>query len=337
MTTAIPQRTSRDLNALVKLQAILERARISSSNQNRSIMDPRVAAITQEIEEVLRSLEGRLETQMAETVKTHPAWFWLTKVKGIGPQAGSLCLAYLLPPLEEKGPSSWYKAAGLYAIIAEDGTSRMPRYQHLAEGQRATWHPRLRRNLYVVGTCLLRAGGFYHSFYSDVKAALEIKHSDWMPQPPKTLRPGDQVHINVMQTQLDEWGIPNALRFILSVGESIQDSEIKDAETLSPEQLNHAKRTRREYLEKMLLAVLRQRVPIDSIFTAVRDDGSTELLDLALSSAGRCHSVAFWKMVKLFLAHLYEVWAKAEGIPVREPYPMEILGHRKIHVPEDGG
>ena len=37
------------------------------------------------------------------------------------------------------------------------------------------------------------------------------------------------------------------------------------------------------------------------------------------------------------LAHLWEVWSKAEGLETREPYPMEILGHVKIMVPEDGG
>lgn len=34
----------------------------------------------------------------------------------------------------------------------------------------------------------------------------------------------------------------------------------------------------------------------------------------------RAHKIARWIMMKLFLSHLYEVWAKEEGITVPEPY-----------------
>lgn len=39
------------------------------------------------------------------------------------------------------------------------------------------------------------------------------------------------------------------------------------------------------------------------------------------------HNAARRKMVKLFLSHLWEVWRKAEGLPTRDPYPIEYLGH----------
>ena len=173
-------------------------------------------------------LEATTEETMHEIVKLHPVWPWLNQVKGIGPQTASLMLGYLLSPREDKGPSSWYKAAGLYVIQTDKGESRLPRYDHLEKGEKATWHPRIRRNLYVVGTSLMKAKGFYYDFYTEVKDALKIKHPDWK---------------------------------------------------------------------------------------------------------GRTHSVAFWKMIKLFLAHCYEAWAEAEGIKAREPYPIEILGHRKIARP----
>ena len=235
MVTADTTTQYRPLNKLVHLQAVLERGRISAGNQRLGIDDLTVGIMYDAVTSTLAKLEQETKDLIAQEVKQHPAWYWMEKVKGIGPQTASLMLAYLLPPIPEKGPSSWYKAAGLYAIPVEGKNgpeSRMPRYQHLKSGEKATWHPRLRRNLYVVGTSLMRAGGFYYDFYIQAKEAYTNKHPDWK---------------------------------------------------------------------------------------------------------GRNHAVAFWKMVKLFLAHLYEVWAQAEGVEVRGPYPMEILGHVKIEVPWEGG
>jgi hypothetical protein len=41
----------------------------------------------------------------------------------------------------------------------------------------------------------------------------------------------------------------------------------------------------------------------------------------------RVHKRAIRKVVKLFIACLWEIWRKAEGLPVTDPYPMTILGH----------
>ena len=125
------------LNTLVHLQAIIERARISAGNQVLHIEDEAARDLTATIKATLADLEAKIEAHMARTVQEHPAWPWLKKVKGVGPQTASLMLAYLLPPREDKGPSSWYKAAGLYAITlpsanGEEQQSRMPRYQHFA-------------------------------------------------------------------------------------------------------------------------------------------------------------------------------------------------------------
>ena len=273
-TTAQPQHAMRPLTRLVHLQAILERGRISADNQKRGVEDEEVLALYDEMGRELAGLEERVESVMAQRVKQHPAWPWLSKVKGVGPQMAALLLAYLLPPKPEYGPSSWYKAGGLYVIQGEDGQSHLNRYSHLKDGQRADWHPRLRRNLWLAGGCLLRAQGFYYSFYTQVKDAMARKHmgdATWLP-PCKPCGGTGRVE-----------GVATLVR---------------EEETVVQ---GCAPCAGRGYLQ------------------------------------GRVHAVAQWKMVKLFLAHLWEVWSKAEGLETREPYPMEILGHVKIMVPEDGG
>uniref|UniRef100_A0A7J3TIZ5 Uncharacterized protein n=1 Tax=Geoglobus ahangari TaxID=113653 RepID=A0A7J3TIZ5_9EURY len=42
------------------------------------------------------------------------------------------------------------------------------------------------------------------------------------------------------------------------------------------------------------------------------------------------HNYARRKVVKLFLASVWEVWRRKNNLPVTEPYPIEVLGHAKI-------
>lgn len=44
-------------------------------------------------------------------------------------------------------------------------------------------------------------------------------------------------------------------------------------------------------------------------------------------TAGHIHNAATRKMTKLFLSHLWAEWRTREGLPVREPYAMQVLGH----------
>jgi len=46
-----------------------------------------------------------------------------------------------------------------------------------------------------------------------------------------------------------------------------------------------------------------------------------------LISEGHVHNQAMRKMIKLFLACLWLVWRKAEGLPVTKPYAIDKLGH----------
>lgn len=47
----------------------------------------------------------------------------------------------------------------------------------------------------------------------------------------------------------------------------------------------------------------------------------------------RRHLAAMRAMEKRFLAHLWEVWREAEGLPIRRPYVQEKLGHAGIDDP----
>jgi len=46
------------------------------------------------------------------------------------------------------------------------------------------------------------------------------------------------------------------------------------------------------------------------------------------------HNWARRKVVKLFIAAVWEVWRKMNNLPVTKPYPIEVLGHKDIITPE---
>lgn len=52
---------------------------------------------------------------------------------------------------------------------------------------------------------------------------------------------------------------------------------------------------------------------------------------------GHVDAMAKRKVAKLFLAHLWEMWRRAEGLEIRTPYVVEKFGHHIIPPPEFGG
>lgn len=134
------------------------------------------------LHEILKIQEADFELVMAKHAAAHPVWPWLGSVRGIGPALGSQMLSMLLPPLEDRGPSTWYKAAGLTVELRPDGTYRLPRAR-AGEGK-ITYYPRLRRCLHNVAESFVRQGGYYREIYDVRKTALIAKHvadETWPP------------------------------------------------------------------------------------------------------------------------------------------------------------
>jgi len=89
-----------------------------------------------------------------------------------------------------------------------------------------------------------------------------------------------------------------------------------------------AKKCGNPYLKKELLGVLgdnfiKQRTPV---YRDIYDTEKQKQLDRGLTK-GHAHARARRKMIKLFVAHYYEVARKSEDLPYREPYAFEYLNH----------
>jgi hypothetical protein len=240
MTTEelIPKvRTDRDaLKLMHDTQVSIEKIRIAASNRvyaltsGRDDADSDIIRAYVGLTDELARRELEFEELMVREAEKFPVYdAWLRHVKGIGPALASQMLAMLLPPLPERGPSTWYKASGL-TVEEHDGQSRLPRARAGQEG--LPYYPRLRRCLHNVATSFVRVGGYYREVYDTRKARLQAQHAGDEKWPPH-----------------------------------------------------------------------------------------------------RIDAVARWIMVKLFLAHLWEVWLETEGVTGRRAYVIDVLGHPHYEPP----
>lgn len=79
---------------------------------------------------------------------------------------------------------------------------------------------------------------------------------------------------------------------------------------------------------------LRCNSPYRAIYDDARDYYQANRPDW---TKGHQHRAALRKMIKVFLAHLWERWRIVEGLPTRRLYVHEKLGHQHIHQASDFG
>jgi len=173
----------------------------------------------------LRAFERRLQREMDRHLAEHPAWPWLSAVKGIGPTLGAKVLGLIGDIARYDTVSKLWRVAG-YAVI--NGHA-----ERMRGGEKAHYSKRLKTALYLCGVSFVRCRSEpYRTVFDRAKA---------------------------------------------------------------------------RYQERAAQAAAEERWTKAHIDNAAR-------------------RVA----VKLFLAHLWEQWRMAVGMPVRPPYVAEYLGHTSI-------
>lgn len=200
-------------------QVSVEKLRISLGNRISALKrgtDGAVNPIPDIYEQLYQStitMEDIIDKSLAQELKEWAVYtHWLSHVKGIGPSLAAQMLSLLHRPSAQKGPSSWYKAAGLIAEPRPDGQNRLPRPRkvrcfkcqsttfkiinkvrtctecgyELAPGEgKVSYHPWLRRCLYNVATSFVRLGGYYRDVYDNCKRQVIAVHGNdpdnWPP------------------------------------------------------------------------------------------------------------------------------------------------------------
>lgn len=227
-----------------------------------------------EMVEDLEALERKIFRQMKRVVKHHPAWPWMSGVKGIGPTLSTKVLG-LIGDIGKFDTVSKLWAFSGYAL--KPGADGVPERQRPLKGEKLSYNRRLKTAVYLCGDSFIKSRSPYRDIYDEAKAYYR-QHKQITPM-----------------LQILDLSHPDEELIVLRetpTGKAEWDKLIKEANKTA----------------------------------GAANDG-------AVWSDGHVDNAARRKMTKRFLAHLYLVWREAEGLPTREPYVQEYLGHTTMDDP----
>lgn len=217
----------RELRYLTDMYLQAQRIRIAAQNRLHAVKQERDEGPGLPfLEDTVRrysDIEEDIAKRMSKVIKDHPAWPWLSRVKGVGPTLGARLLGLIGDVANFPNVSKLWRFAGLAVI---DGKAERPK-----KGEKLHYNAKLKTTLYLIAISMIRASSPYRRVYDDAKNYYTHARPEWMK--------------------------------------------------------NHI------------------------------------------------HMASLRKMQKVFLAHLWEVWRKAEGLPTRELYVHEKLGHETKYRVED--
>ena len=311
------RRNESELKLLHDTQQSVEKLRIQVGNRVAALVRgvdqaarPEPAFLDRALEALVQ-LEKDFDAEIGRAVQQYPIWdHWLGHVRGIGPGLAGQMMALLLPPLEDRGPSTWFRAAGLYPQEWE-GVLRLPRARS-GEGK-ITYHPGLRRCLFNVGTSFVKMGRYYRVVYDQHKMRLFELH---LPASARCLRELRQISPAGQVAWIEErYGADGVARFVKGTRAAEDDADAEDDELPGPANNGATEPRRVDYGAAVgITQEMAENWPLL-----------------------RVDRVARWAMLKLFLSHLWEKWLEVEGKPSRVPYVVEKLGHHYIPPPEWDG
>lgn len=73
--------------------------------------------------------------------------------------------------------------------------------------------------------------------------------------------------------------------------------------------------------------ILAREIAAGHLTPTTNDDGTVTFTGVEGWSLGRVNNMAMRYAGKMLLSHLWQVWREIEGLPTREPYPIEKLNH----------
>jgi hypothetical protein len=343
-----------DTYGQIQKQRVAADNRIRAATQGEDTNQPH--PIASFLSTRLADIEKELFNEMKDAVKDHPAWPWLSDIKGVGPTLATKVLGLILDierfptvaklwkfsgyglnvsgepydpdyaglyelgtdivPLDRNGRlytitnrMSFDEFTGVYDIDTDDPDSNLAEY--VANPSEEQW---------PVGKGTM----FYLGSNSDVVYIVEVGGPDTERQRPKK---GEKLSYNVR--------LKTALYLV-------GDSFIKSR---SPYRDLYDRKKEYYRLTKQIQP-LKRLMPEEIELGGIPDRGDKEgkkqwdkMIREANKRAGESHDGAVWidahvdnaarrYMVKIFLSHLWEVWRKEEGLPVREPYAITNLGHQ---------
>lgn len=175
MTTETAARPEfNELAYLENLRQNMQRHRIQMTNRMAAIERgdaPGNTLTAGHFAERFAALESDAASMIADAVCEHPAYPWISQVRGIGDTLAGALLA----PIDIRranSVSSFWRYAG--QGVAEDGKRDRP-----IKGQRLNYNAGLKKTCYLAGTSFLRSGSSYRAEYDQAKNFYTVNRPDW--------------------------------------------------------------------------------------------------------------------------------------------------------------
>ena len=151
------------LTILVDATLAIEKQRVASEvRQSHLALQGRSDPETDELHRRIKDLEDYIDGRIADLLKTHPAYPWFSKVKGIGKENIGKVVGQVNIERATTISALW-KFAG---FSVENG--KAPKR---AKGEKLSYNSQLRSMCWRLGSSLLRARGKFYDYYLAQKAA----------------------------------------------------------------------------------------------------------------------------------------------------------------------
>ncbi len=154
--------------ALVDATLVIEKLRVATQVRRTHLARQGKKDIeTDELHRRLVSLEEYAEARVTELIQAHPAYYWFTRVKGVGNE--NIAKVVGLIDIEKAHTvSSLWKFAGW---DVQDGAAPKRR-----KGKKLTYNSQLRVMTWRLGVSLLRAKGLFYHYYLKEKDKYHHKY-----------------------------------------------------------------------------------------------------------------------------------------------------------------
>ncbi len=254
------------------------------------------------VEDSLERYEKEIKKDIGAFAFGHPIWeLWLSRVRGVAEIISGGLLANIGDIAKFDTVSKLWAYAGLHVVKSESSTGK--RWFPTEEEAKAWAEPfveRAREKSQAQGKTFTKS-------QAETVRSRTLKGICW----------GDEVETELMAAKRRRGQVANRNSTLKTLCWKIGDSFNKIS---GPYQ-----RILNKFKEQD-----RKKHP-EPVKTDKKDrDGKA----IRKYSDGHIHERAKRRTVKLFLSHLWLVWRESEGLPTREPYVKEYMGHSNITDPE---
>lgn len=340
-----------DLNVLHKAHMSVEKFRVGLSNRIDSVergaddLTPEAVALYKELLGFTNGMEALIDENIAKALNNIPVWnHWLKYIKGVGPSLAGQILALLLPPLSDRGVTTWYRAAGLMPERHCKECGRIIKFEH----------ERLRSETRSGGWDYLNAANREEDVEKAIgllNEALSVFRQDGISRGEGWAdRRMSEVMEAIGQTDKARDFTERALELLAPTAPeghaetcSYKDSLVSDNPgifimRLPRPRAGGGKITYHPGLRRALFLLATSFVRVGGFYRGHYDSYKERLRAQHMNSeewpAHRLDASARWHTIKLFLSHLWEKWLEAEGKPMyKRPYVLDVLGHQTYIAP----